>query len=315
MSNILSKQINNLKVNQDTWIAVDWGTSRLRIWQLNSLNQVLAQAESDQGMNGLNSDQFENVLLAQIVGWLPSDQCTLIIACGMLGSKQGWFEVAYIETPCYATTLPSQAHTKDPRIQVHICPGIKQPSPADVMRGEETQIAGFIASNTAFNGLICLPGTHSKWAEIQSQKVQKFQTYLTGELYGLLANQSVLRHSLDTNAWDDEAFCEAVLFSVNHPQSISAKLFSLRAQALIDDLDAGSINAALSGYLIGLELADNRAACQGQTVLLIGDSALASLYSKALSLLGIESTQTKTDTMTLKGLGLGYKAVQKVMRD
>ena len=315
MTNTVSKPTKNLKINQDTWIAVDWGTSRLRIWQLNSANKVLAQAQCESGMNGLSPDQFEGVLLQQIQAWLPAKQCTQIIACGMLGSRQGWAEAGYVQTPCDPSTTLSQAPTTDPRINVHICAGIKQASPADVMRGEETQIAGFMAANNTFSGVICLPGTHSKWATLESGEVQTFQTYMTGELYGLLANQSVLRHSVDTQGWDEKAFCQAVLESIDKPQSITAKLFSLRAQTLIDDLNSGAANAALSGYLIGLELADNRAACQSQTVILIGDSTLSSLYAKALSLLNIQSTQTKTETMTLAGLGLAYLRLKNRLSD
>ncbi|EPJ44785.1 MAG: hypothetical protein OFPII_32210 [Osedax symbiont Rs1] len=311
LSNMIHQPRDGLRSNQDTWIAIDWGSSKLRIWLLNSARQILAHSDSDQGSSNLRPAEFENILLEKIATWLPPKQCTTVIACGMLGSRLGWSEVPYTQTPCTAATTACQIPSRDPSIAVYICPGIKQPFPADVMRGEETQIAGFLAQHPNFNGPICLPGTHSKWVEIKAGKVHKFQTYLTGELYGLLANQSILKHSLNTQAWDKQAFSEALLCSVKHPASIAAKLFSLRAQALIDGRQTGSVNAALSGYLIGLELADKGRSYRRQTVFLIGESILCLLYEKALSLVGINSSHTTAETLTLEGLSLAFQELQK----
>jgi 2-dehydro-3-deoxygalactonokinase len=86
--------------------------------------------------------------------------------------------------------------TKDPRLRVSILPGLKQAVPPDVMRGEETQIAGFLAAAPGFDGVLCLPGTHAKWVQISAEEVVSFRTFMTGELFDLLSTQSVLRHSI-----------------------------------------------------------------------------------------------------------------------
>jgi 2-dehydro-3-deoxygalactonokinase len=299
------------KHNTATWIAVDWGTSRLRVWHMDAQGTVLDQKSCEQGMNGLQPSEFESVLLSQIDQWLAPMQITTVLACGMLGSRQGWAEVSYVATPCPAATIPAQAPTQDPRIQVHICPGIKQLSPADVMRGEETQVAGFLSGQTQFEGVICLPGTHSKWVQMQQTTITRFQTFLTGELYALLAKQSVLRHSIDVSAWDDEAFASAVHQSMRHSESISAKLFSLRAQGLLGDFSSASANATLSGYLIGLELASSQPFWQQQPVVIIGDSALSQRYAQALALLDVSSDLQNSEMLTLKGLALAYSYLQQ----
>jgi phosphonate metabolism protein PhnN/1,5-bisphosphokinase (PRPP-forming) len=92
------------------------------------------------------------------------------------------------------------------RLSVHVAPGLRQGKPADVMRGEETQIAGFLALNPNWDGVICLPGTHSKWVHISAGEVVSFQTFLTGEMFALLSQASVLRHGMQGDGWDDAAF-------------------------------------------------------------------------------------------------------------
>ena len=89
-------------------------------------------------------------------------------------------------------------------------PGLKQPKPADVLRGEEVQVAGFLTCHPGFDGVLCLPGTHSKWTRISAGEVVSFQTYMTGELFALVSRQSVLRHGMEGAGWDDAAFAEGV---------------------------------------------------------------------------------------------------------
>ncbi|MEO8531980.1 MAG: 2-dehydro-3-deoxygalactonokinase, partial [Deltaproteobacteria bacterium] len=147
------------------WIAVDWGTSSLRCWAMSADGQILAEASSDQGMGVLKPDAFEGALLALVGDWL--DRAVPVIACGMVGARQGWVEAAYRTVPATPIGLPmTRPKVNDLRLSVYIVPGLSQAKPADVMRGEETQIAGFLALNKDFDGVIALPGTHTKWARV-----------------------------------------------------------------------------------------------------------------------------------------------------
>ena len=142
------------------WIAADWGTTHLRVWAMSGASQTDA-AGSDRGMGKLAPDQFEPALLDLIAPWL-GDGVTPVIACGMVGARQGWTEAGYGRVPCGALdAAPVRAPTADPRLAVWILPGLSQADPPDVMRGEETQIAGFLSLNPGFDGVICLPGTYS----------------------------------------------------------------------------------------------------------------------------------------------------------
>ncbi len=288
------------------WIAVDWGTSNLRIWAMDEIDQIIAEKSSDQGMGSLAPDAFEDVLLSHIQEWI-GDAITPIIACGMVGSRQGWQEAPYSATPTAPIQNSIKVTTNDPRLDVHIISGIKQNNPADVMRGEETQIAGFMAENVNFEGVICLPGTHSKWVEISNGKVSQFQTALTGELFALLCQQSTLRHSL--GIWDDGAYIQKIEETIKSPETAFTSLFSIRAHSLLED-SPYSI-AEISGTLIGSELAGMVKYWKNQPVTLIGNGELVRLYALALKAAGQTTYEYHADNMTLNGLKLAYREVLK----
>lgn len=288
------------------WIAVDWGTSAVRAWALDRDDIMLAEARSDEGMGGLDPDAFEAALLRLIDAWLPPNRRTPmpVIACGMIGARQGWREARYRPVPCpplgsEATHVPA----RDPRISVNILPGLAQVKPADVMRGEETQIAGVLAARPDFDGVLCLPGTHTKWVRISAGEVVSFQTCMTGEMFALLADRSVLRHSVQSDAIDPEEFGAAVADGLSAPQGLAARLFRIRAGTLLDNLAPDRARARLSGLLIGAELAAARPYWLGQEVAVIGAARLADLYREALSRQGVPAQVLDATGMTLAGLG------------
>ncbi|MAQ84237.1 MAG: 2-keto-3-deoxy-galactonokinase [Maritimibacter sp.] len=294
----------------DDWIAVDWGTSHLRAWAMTG-PEIRASAHSDDGMGRLSPEAFEPALLALVEPWLRPDGATPVVACGMVGARQGWVEAPYRAVPCAPAGGNGmiRALVHDDRLDVRIIPGLSQASPADVMRGEETQIAGFVAANPDFDGILCLPGTHTKWAHISAKEIVSFRTFMSGEIFALIAGQSVLRHSVTTDGFDDDAFLEAVSESLSRPESFAARAFSLRAGSLLDGLAAETARARLSGWLIGMELAAARAYWLGQPVVLIGAPALSGLYAKALQAQGLTPVTADGDAMTLAGLAAAHLGV------
>lgn len=284
------------------WIAVDWGTSNLRVWAMGR-EGILAHATSDDGMGQLARDQFEPALLALIAPWLGSG-VTPVIACGMVGSRQGWHEAPYRAVPCTPLDRAGliKVEVQDARIAVYIAPGLMQMKPADVMRGEETQIAGALALHPAFDGVLCLPGTHSKWAQISAGEVVSFQTFMTGEMFALLSDRSVLRHGMAGKGWDDAAFDSGLSDALSRPDRIGAYLFTLRAEGLLANLSPEKARARLSGLLIGVELAAAKPYWLGQPVTLIGAEALCRNYARALSTQGVEARLLPATECTLAGL-------------
>lgn len=288
------------------WIAVDWGTSNLRAWAMRRDGGVLDKIQSSNGMGGLTQEQFEPTLISNIEQWLGSSE-TPVIACGMVGSRQGWSEAPYRSVPTQPCATLSHCKTTDNRISMYILPGIKQDHPADVMRGEETQIAGYLAQNPDFDGVLCMPGTHTKWVHISAKEIVSFQTFMTGETFALLAENSVLRHSVTTDDWDQDAFLESASDALSRPESLAARLFNIRASHLLNDTQASVSKSKLSGTLIGIELAAAKPYWLGREVALIGDPALNRLYAEALKAHGVTPQTHIGDDATLKGLVAAYK--------
>lgn len=294
-----------------TWFAVDWGTTNLRIWAFDENDTVIDHLTSDRGMNVLGPDDFEPALLDLIAPLLGPAPAT-VICCGMVGAKQGWAEAPYIAVPCNPpdgrAALP--VASKDTRLDVRILPGVVQSTPADVMRGEETQIAGYLAQDPEFFGTLCLPGTHTKWAQISACEIVSFRTFMSGELFALLGKQSVLRHGIDTEGWSEPDFLDAVSDAMSTPAQLASRLFGLRADGLVNGLSAQAANARLSGYLIGLELAGTKPYWLGQDIILIGEPDLCGLYSRALAAQSVASRTVLGGDMTLAGLRSAYRTMK-----
>jgi len=295
-----------------TWIGVDWGTSNFRAWVFDADNTVLDVVITDQGMGTLAPSEFEPTLVAAIGPYLSNTPIP-VLCCGMVGARQGWIEAAYSKVPCAPLDADTalRVSASDPRIQPFILPGLKQDNPADVMRGEETQIAGFLAKTPKFDGVICLPGTHTKWVHISAGEIVSFRTFMTGEMFALLSTKSVLRHSVADKGWDDIGFENAVADAMSHPQLVASKLFGLRAQDLVRGLSGASAKSQLSGMLIGAELAGSKPYWLGQNIVIIGHPELTSLYAAALRVQDVPAEMTSGETMTLEGLKSAYNILIK----
>lgn len=296
-----------------TWIAVDWGTTHLRAWAM-APDGILAEATSDEGMGRLAATEFEAALLRLIDPWLGTS-AVQVIACGMVGSRQGWHEAPYRTVPC-APVDPAalvSVPTRDGRIRVAIAPGLKQPKPADVMRGEETQIAGALALNPALRegSLLVMPGTHSKWVSIEQGRIARFDTYMTGELFAVLRGHSILgRFARDVPKAAEDAAADAAFLrgvqAVREGGQVAPLLFSARALVLTGGLRPELSLDYLSGLLIGEELLCGlRGRREG--VVLIGDPALCRRYREALALLGVSEVREIENAATA---GLWRIAIQ-----
>ena len=292
--------------NEISLIAADWGTSNLRVWGMDHQGNVINNIANGKGMSSLKPSEFETYFIGLIGNWLPKEEnvrCPIII-CGMAGAKTGWKEAAYLKAPCPPVNKEKiiQIETEDQRISVSIVPGIMQKSPPDVMRGEETQIAGYLSKNPDFDGIICLPGTHTKWAHISAGEIVSFKTFMTGEIFLSLSERSILKSSVQSNDFDPTSFIKAFEDTYSNPALLSSKLFGLRAADLLENTSTKFLKSKLSGYLIGSELAGAKSYWLGQNIVMIGNDDLCVLYEKALKKLGLNTTIENTQNVTLNGL-------------
>ncbi len=295
--------------------AVDWGTSSFRLWLMGRDGRVFAESRSAEGMQHCAQAGFAPVLQAHLeqVGAAPD---LPVLICGMAGARQGWAEAPYAALPAPVAAIAGMAlHLADDLSggrDIHILPGLARRDPArpDVMRGEETQLLGLALSGV--EGLVCLPGTHCKWAELARGAVVDFRSYMTGEIFDLLSRQSVLRHAMPDSRnldADSPAFTGAVAETLADPGRAFAALFALRAGSLLGYGSPADAMARLSGLLIGAEIGQQQAARPMQSVVLVGQAGLGPLYAAALGRAGVAVTLADAELATRQGLLAAAKGI------
>jgi 2-dehydro-3-deoxygalactonokinase len=271
-------------------IVLDWGTSSLRAFLLDGSGKVLASRTEPWGIMHTPNGDFAAAFITVTANWRLQSPELKAIAAGMIGSAQGWVNVPYCAAPAGVDELAA-ALTTVPGAAMYIVPGVavfgEQPN---VMRGEESQIVGALERHPelAWHSLIVLPGTHSKWVNVCDGRVSTFTTYMTGELFAVLRDHSILgRLASDVDASvEKRAFDRGVLAAKESVQGMAPLLFTARSLVLTDRLAAGASLEYLSGLLIGEEL---RCGLMNgaRPSALIGDAALCKRYVTALRLFGI----------------------------
>ena len=290
------------------WVALDWGTSNFRAYLMDN-NNVIDQVSTQEGMKFIDQNEFEKILIKNIDAWNNKFDIKVVIASGMVGAKQGWIEVPYINSPCDIRNVNFKTFKILDDANIHILSGVSQFNPSDVMRGEETQIAGFLLNNIDFNGSICLPGTHSKWVNLNSYNIQEFTTFLTGELYEIVKKYSILNHSLNTTELDDEIVKSSAKLIIENPSFISNKLFEIRADNLLKNSNQTSNNSKLVGYLLGIELSGSRTYWEDKDLVIIGSSNLNKYYELILNGRSNSIRLFNSSDMALNGLSFYKKSL------
>lgn len=276
-------------------VGLDWGSSSLRAFLMDEAGTVLSERSSVDGASRITGGPlaFEQALQAIAGDWIDAYPGIRVIACGMVGSKHGWKEAPYVPCPLDLGELAKHAsHVETLRgIRVNILPGVlwkSGASGADVMRGEEVQVAGLLADHPtlADSCRIVLPGTHSKWVTIEGGNITCFSTHMTGELYAVLREHSVLGRLMPVQVgFNSAGFDEGVGCAFNDGGwALSKHLFTVRARSLLGQLAENALSDYLSGLLIGHELACAlRDVPEREAIALVGDPMLCLRYRRALT--------------------------------
>lgn len=236
------------------FIALDWGTTSFRAYVADGAGTVLDEVSSPEGILAVEEGGFEPVFeraVARFDARLP------VLASGMITSRQGWLEVPYVACPAGLEAVThglALMRTAGGRA-LHFVPGLSYESGdgiPDVLRGEETQVFGSLGS-----GLVhfVTPGTHSKWITLEDERIARFATYMTGEVFAALKDHTILGRLISGAADDGEAFRRGVREALADPAGFLHRIFAVRTLALFDRMAPGSLASYLSGQVIGSEVA------------------------------------------------------------
>ena len=290
-------------------IAVDWGTSSLRAYRLDEAGRVRERREAPAGIMTIADGGFAAALEAQLGDWVDDAP---IVMSGMIGSRQGWREIAYAACPAGVAEIARgmQPIRWGKGRRAWIVPGLSCRDAAgvpDVMRGEETQIVGALADLPRGAATICLPGTHSKWVILRDGRIAGFSTAMTGEVFAVLRRHSILGRLMTAEAErHDAAAFAAGLRRAGDADGVLHHLFGARTRGLFGEIAEDALPSYLSGILIGHEIAalapqDDREG--GAVVHLIGAPGLVAIYREALAACGRDSMILDSDCVA-RGLFL-----------
>src|SRR3954468_3311386 len=291
---------NRVRDQPAALIGIDWGTSSFRAYRIGRAG-ILEQRSRDAGILKVSGGDFAGILKGAIGDWLTVEPSLPVVAAGMVGSRQGWREVAYVPCPAGLRELAAGllAVGADGGRSVHLVPGVVRAGGADdfpdVMRGEETQILGDLAAASR-NRELCyvLPGTHSKWAWCKDGRIARFATYMTGELYELLVRHSILGRLMRPAGHDPAAFDRGLGRARASAQSAPGRLlhdlFSARTLGLTAEMEPTGLGSYLSGILIGAEVISAVFSTGASEVVILGSGTLTPLYARALEHAGVGTT-------------------------
>jgi 2-dehydro-3-deoxygalactonokinase len=277
----------------DRILAIDWGTTALRAWLADGEGRVLRRGASAEGILAVGDGGFAGAL-GRLVGDWPKASA---FAAGMIGSRQGWIEAPYASCPAGVHDLGrGLARVDAPGVgSLAIVPGVSRVDPGgvpDVMRGEESQVLG-----TGRDGVFVLPGTHSKWVEVADGRIVWFATFMTGEVFAVLSQHSILGRLMSGAGKDEAAFSLGVERGGESGAGLLHALFSARTLGLFGKLPEAGLRSYLSGLLIGAELSGAARLVRSRSVGVIGAPALAARYVTALRRTGWQADALGEETI------------------
>jgi 2-dehydro-3-deoxygalactonokinase len=283
---------------RDGFIAVDWGTTNRRAYRLDSAGKSVDEFEDSKGVLAVAPGEFPAAVaeVRERLGDLP------LLLAGMIGSNKGWIEAPYV--PCPAGIDDLVANLKWAGEREAIVPGVSYlgKDRADVMRGEEVQLLGGVAAGlVSKEALVCHPGTHNKWALLRQGVIQTFGTVMTGELFSLLKEHSILADLLGGPVEPDDEFKRGVRFAFEH-DLLPAALFGVRASVLLGQSSGEGAASYVSGLLIGTDVRIGLTWPMAARITIIGRPDLTRLYSAALTEAGREAVELDGEQCFLAGI-------------
>ncbi len=284
-------------------IALDWGTTRARAFLIGEDGGVLDRRIADQGVQSVPAGGFPAAFEAIAGDFRRARPDAAIVLAGMVGSRNGWVEAPYVACPASVEAIAAAGITVPlgDGATATVLPGLSCDDGAfDVMRGEETLIVGIGGGD----GIVCLPGTHSKWAELKDGKVVRFASFMTGEIYGLLRQHSILARLAEEPGDGDAAEgARRGAAGAARPAGLLNAAFAARTEVLAGRMRGGAVGPYLSALLVGQEIAGARALFgEPEMVELVADGALAESYGQALAAAGLRFALTTPEAAFVAGV-------------
>lgn len=293
-------------MSAENFVVIDWGSTNIRAFLYIDGKQAEVK-KSHEGVTTVRGKDCEGAFDRLTAQWFEKYGPMPVIMAGMVGSVNGWADAQYLQCPVDLDELP--AHLTEVRHSkgyvIRIVPGlcVKDPDNYNVIRGEETQLAGAVRAHPS--KVYLMPGTHCKWVLADGAKIKSFRTAMTGELLSIMMQYSLVGLGAGEQEDSEEDFMKG-LERGYYENNVLPRFFEVRGARILGGLKASHSRDFLSGLLIGGEIASMQkifkfTKADGE-IGIIGSPNLAKRYVKGLELAGLGSYSLDGDEAFLGGM-------------
>jgi 2-dehydro-3-deoxygalactonokinase len=284
------------------FLAIEWTSATFHAFLFAPDGTLLEERQEARGVNHIVDGAFDAALRETVGDWAAD--ASRIYLSGMITSRNGWVETPYAKAPASLTDIAARAIVRhiDGLPPLVFLPGVSVRDPLpDMMRGEELKVFGAMGQSS---GLVALPGAHTKWVTVKNGRIERFVTYMSGEIAALLKSNSLVGKLIPAQSADNpDAFLRGVRLARDRRigGNILRRIFSARSLVLFEDLAPADISDYLSGLLIGAEVNEviEEYGPPDRQVTLIDAPALCQRYRLALRETGM--TSAAVDNAALAG--------------
>ncbi len=301
-------------MSKDHRIFIDWGSSNVRAFLLNDTGKVMDSRQSRKGIKFVAKGEYPAVYNEITDGWREQSRFTLM--AGMVGSANGWEEAPYIPLPTSPDTIGDSIFKMRSMENVYIVGGFSYHCPEkntyDVIRGEEVQVFGLITKLPRADHLLCLPGTHSKWLNINADNViSSFTTVMTGDFYEAICSKTIIAMSLDEEQEESREVFERGVRLSKSSGCLMSHVFSIRGALLFGQLQKKHVCSMVSGVLIGDEIENMKQLYDTKAMIhVVAAGALCDSYARALDVFGYEYQLHDGESLSLAGMQMLVDRIQ-----
>ena len=302
------------------FIAVDWGGSNFRAYAIDINGEVRQRTKAHQGVLRIKDENYSGTIKRLLGKWFNKYPGVPIVMSGMVGSSHGWQEIEHVEAPVsmyelanYIEKVFNHRFDRD----IYIVPGVKayrkNGVSFDEMRGKEVQVFGALQEieNKDKKQLICLPGSHSKWVEVNDGVITDIHTFVTGELISLLSRTTLISTFIQCSNYDAEGFAKG-LEVAKDSKSILSDLYTVYTEGASENVPHMQLSSYLSALIIASEVkAAKEIFPDNQAITVVGAPWLIEMYQQTCDLFGFTMQGIKSDVATVIGLNDLYDSMKE----
>ena len=280
-----------MSVTEQTVILADWGNSSGRLFCVKGSGLRPEVLETKRVIGAKDTPNCAAIFEDVAKHWIEKYGVTEALFCGAVTSNIGWISTEYAKAPARVSDVQKTNFTTDYGLPCTFLSGTSIASGPhgyfDTARGEDMQAYGWMALTGLTDGILCAPGTHTKWMTVKDGAITNILTGVTGESYEVLNTHSMLTRGAKKASYESAEFCRGIDAMNRTPRpALTHMLMSVRNLQLSGEIEAAWSADYLSGLLTGEDCVAALEILPAGTINIIGDGLAVNRYARTLSWIG-----------------------------